>query len=389
MYLFDKIKENCSGCRACEAVCPTNCISFKEDEETFIYPLRDTSKCIDCHLCETVCPISSEVERHRPIDQKVGIHKCSEIVFQSSSGGAFSAICELLVPAGYKVYGVKLDDNLKCVFSGTEDVEGCQSFRKSKYIQADTNDIYRRIQQDLQEGKKVLFTGLPCQNAALKLYLNKKKIEAKNLIAVDILCHGVVSQGIFDKYLEELSSTKGSKVVGYIFRNKHKIDGKVNTRSVEVTYADGSLSYYGISDTAYLRGYHVRLFYRPSCYQCPYANDNRVGDITLADAWGIEKRYSDWNSLAGVSLLLANTEKGKIILQKLCAYNMDLREIELEWAIAGNDTLRGPTKMHPNRHRFFKQWRKNGFSRTVNRYAFPPLPRRVMNRLIRNIKKLF
>lgn len=389
MYLFDDIKENCCGCKACESICPTNCICFNEDNETFIYPRRDSSKCIDCHLCEAVCPITSEVERHRPIDQKVGVHNSSEILYHSSSGGAFSAIYQLLVPAGYKVYGVILDDNLKCVFGDSEDAEGCRLFRKSKYIQADTNDIYRKIRQDLLEEKKVLFTGLPCQNAALKLYLNKMKVETENLIEVDILCHGVVSQGLFDSYLEELSKSNGSKVVGYVFRNKHEINGTVNSRSVEVTYADGSVSYYGIDNTAYLRGYHARLFYRPSCYKCPFANANRVGDITLADAWGIEKRYSDWNSLSGVSLLLANTGRGKGILRKLGVRNMNLREIELEWAIAGNDTLREPTHLHPCRNKFFNSWHKYGFTTAVLRNVNPSLPIRIYRKILKTTKKIF
>ena len=387
MYLFSNLKTECCGCKVCQDVCPTKCISFKEDEESFIYPYRDINRCIECNLCVSVCPFASDVKKNIPNNQKVGVHKNIDTIYRSSSGGAFSAICEQLTLREYKVYGVKLDNNLKCVYDNSENNEiGWQKFRKSKYIQADTNHVYLDVMSDLQDERNVLFAGLPCQNAALLLFLGKKDIKTNNLLVIDILCHGVVSQKLFDSYINELESDNKGKVTGFVFRNKAPIDGKVNSRSVEVNYENGTTAIYGIANSAYLKGYHNRLFYRPSCYYCPFANVKRVSDITLADAWGIEKVYPEWNSLAGVSLILANTKKGVELLNELSDNNMCLRDVELSWAIAGNDTLRCPTHLHPKRKKFFVMWKKKGFSNAVKRYAIPRLPQRVVNRMIRYLK---
>lgn len=347
MYLFNNIKTNCCGCKVCASICPKGCITFETDQESFVYPKRDLSKCIECHLCVDVCPMQTKVKRNVPITQMVGIHKNKDVLYHSSSGGAFTAISEQLLSLNYNIYGVKLDDDLKCIYSKANSFDSFKSFRKSKYIQAETKGVYEQVSKDLLSGESVYFTGVPCQIAALRLFLNKKKVSSDRLITTDILCHGVVSQGLFDSYIDELSKNADSKVTGYTFRNKKSVNGTVNSRTVEVQYANGDVAYYDMNNTGYLLGYHTRLFYRPSCYHCPFANTKRTGDLTLADAWGIEKRYPDFDSLSGVSLIMANTEIGSKLLYTIKKDCMDLRDIELDWAVSGNDTLREPTHINP------------------------------------------
>ena len=53
--LFDK-KEECCGCSACYAICPTFSIEMKMDKEGFYYPEINFETCVNCRLCLKVCP---------------------------------------------------------------------------------------------------------------------------------------------------------------------------------------------------------------------------------------------------------------------------------------------------------------------------------------------
>ena len=305
MYLVTNEKTECCGCRACSEICPRACISFIDDEEGFSYPHIDTIQCIKCHLCEKVCPIYYNNFNEEPDGcVYVGKHNSENVIFNSSSGGAFTAIYEELLKENFIVYGAKFDENLKVIHSAADNVEGCAEFRKSKYILGDTNGCFSKISKDLSTGKKILFTGTPCQCAALVSFLNIKNISKENLILIDILCHGGPNQSLFDIYLQELSWKYNSKVIDFIFRNKKEIDGKVNSRSVEVKFLNGKSVLLNTKRCAFLKGYHSRLFYRSSCSQCRFAKTQRVSDMTIADAWGVEKIYPELVSLKGVSLCL-------------------------------------------------------------------------------------
>lgn len=387
MYLFSNNKEECCGCKVCATICPKQCISFSKDDETFVFPNRNLEQCINCHLCESICPVSviNQNDKRLPISSYVGIHKDVVIVNNSSSGGAFSAICEYLCSIGFKIYGTILNEKLQCVVEDSESIGGYSQFCKSKYIQSDTNGCFEKIKADLLLNKRVLFSGTPCQCFALKGFLKKKQIifNENNLIYVDILCHGVPSQTLFDNYIKELEEKNDDVVLDFVFRNKKKINNIVNSRSVEVIYKRKK-ELHDIVSCSYLRGYHTRLFYRLSCYNCPFASATRVSDLTLGDAWGVEDIYPPLQSLKGVSLILVNTKNGENILGKI---NMNLLPIDLQWAISSNDTLRNSTKMHPKRNKFLKYYSKKGFTKAVKRYSIPPLYKRVINKCIRFIQR--
>lgn len=93
-YLDVGNKDICCGCRACEMICPTNCIKMAEDNEGFLYPFRNYNFCINCGLCEKVCPfmqkqkIELNTQGYLP-KAFLAIHKDERVVFRSSSGGVF------------------------------------------------------------------------------------------------------------------------------------------------------------------------------------------------------------------------------------------------------------------------------------------------------------
>ena len=201
-------KTLCCGCAACVQRCPKQCITLHEDHEGFLYPKVDTETCIDCGLCEKVCPILNEGNKREPLKVYAAINKDEKIRLESSSGGIFTMLAEQTIGEGGVVFGARFDENWQVRLDYTETIEGIAAFRGSKYVQARTENIYQQAEKFLKEGRKVLFTGTPCQIAGLKKFLRK---EYANLLAVDFVCHGVPSPKVWAKYLQELLASKGDK----------------------------------------------------------------------------------------------------------------------------------------------------------------------------------
>ena len=70
-----------------------------------------------------------------------------------------------------------------------KNLEECEAFQGSKYVQSDMTGSFVEVKHDLEKGGKVLFTGTPCQVAAVKKYLSRDNIDITGLYTVDIVCH--------------------------------------------------------------------------------------------------------------------------------------------------------------------------------------------------------
>ena len=361
-----------------------------EDAETFIYPKINKILCINCNLCEKVCPLNfKDFISYSDVRAYVGTYRSKEVIYESSSGGAFTAIYETLIDKGYIVYGVRYDENLKVIHDSARTLEECKSFRKSKYVQSNTNGCFEKIASDLKSGSKVLFSGVSCQCAALDSYLKTKRINSDNLITVNLLCHGVPSQRMFDEYKkaeEEEEEEEASMFFQFRFKNKMAQESLVNSRTAYAEFKNGHHYIRTIADDAFLRGYYKRLFYRPACAVCPFTRKERITDFTIADAWGIEKIYKEYNTLEGVSLLLLNTKKAFDNFDKI-QEKMELREVSAEWALNSQGLFSKPTTMHPNRDKFFNLWRKVGFKKAVFISTKPTLRVRISRLIPARIKK--
>ena len=191
--------EKCTGCGACVQSCPKQCISWTEGEFRFKYPQIDKDICVNCGICEKVCPIDKVLQT--PTTQKAyaAVHKDYQVLAKSTSGGAFTAIADAVFAQDGIVYGVAMMDNMQVKHIRTSNKEEFAVLRSSKYLQSDTGNTYQMVEQDLKEGKTVLYSGTPCQIDGLRHFLGKPY---ERLYTVDIVCHGVGSQAYFDKYLE-------------------------------------------------------------------------------------------------------------------------------------------------------------------------------------------
>lgn len=390
-YLDTGNKDMCCGCGACESICPTKCMTMVADEEGFLYPEKQDDLCTDCGLCESVCP---SIHKEK-IDYKesgnlpkafMAINKDEAIVHNSASGGVFSAVANAYCKGDFVVFGSQFYDGLKVVHSHVHSLEEIGKYRKSKYVQSDIGDSYKKTKEYLKSGKKVLFTGTPCQIAGLRLYLKK---EYEHLFCLDLVCHGVPSQKIFDRYLQYLESKYKEKVINFSFREK-TVDkrGKWNSKNAKMKIGIKEIIIPPNEDP-YLRGFHGELYYRPSCYKCKYANSKRISDITMADFWGVEKLYPDEDVHKGVSVLIINTNKGNNFLNDL-NNNMNLTEVDFNYVVQSNAQLNRPAKLHHKREQFFDLLNYNNFHYAVECcIPKPPIIRKIVAKVLpAGIKKI-
>lgn len=289
-----KHKEDCVGCNACVQVCPVTCISMHVDEQGFKYPEVDKDKCINCHLCEKVCPVINQAPEREIAHAYAAKNVSAEIKANSSSGGVFYALAAKVIGEGGVVFGARFDENWEVVHDYTEDLEGIRAFQTSKYLQSRIEDNYQKAQQFLKEGRKVLFSGTPCQIAGLKLFLRKDYGE--QLVTVDTACHGVPSPLVWREYLQSVLEKLGadiSSVKNINFRDKRNGWERYGLRIVYVK--DGKECEYFIqaSKNPYMHGFIKDLYIRPSCFSCPAKCGKSGSNATLADFWGIQSRYPE------------------------------------------------------------------------------------------------
>lgn len=336
---------DCTGCMACYNACSHKAIEIEKDKDGFLRPVIREDICVDCNLCEKSCPIITPLEARNNIPSIYAAwHEKDRRV--SSSGGAFSAFARMVLSQGGVVIGAAFDKELHLKHILIDDVEGLAALRGSKYVQSEIGDIFKIVKQQLKCGKRVFFCGTPCQVAGLRGFLKK---DYDLLLTADLACHGVPSDEVFQSYLKKLKNRLGKDedrllIMNYEFRRR---DGWGFAPSISTT--NGYRPLYG-REALYMDAFDKCALFRESCYHCPFAKIPRVGDVTLADFWGLGRHGNKFNHSVtrGVSLILANTEKGDRALRNL--NNTFIEERTLEEALVENHNLIGPSKRHAKRN---------------------------------------
>ena len=303
-------KQNCTGCSACANICPRGCIKMTADEEGFLYPVVNEEMCMDCGLCENVCPMLHKPQQHELLAVYGAKNNDDAVRFTSSSGGMFTLFAEEILQQGGVVVGAALDEQLNVQHVLVDSIADLPKLRGSKYVQSKIGRIYSEVRQILRAGRRVLFSGTPCQIAGLKKYLVKP---SENLLTVDVVCHGVPSPKVYQKHLRELAQEAGEPVVQVKFRDKAK-----GWKQGETLFFTEHLRF-GASkrQETYMRLFLNNISIRPSCGECAFNNKRSLADITIADYWGIDKQFPEFDDDKGVTLVLVNSAAGAELLAQV------------------------------------------------------------------------
>lgn len=369
-------KKKCVGCGACYSICPKNCISMREDEEGFLYPLVDIDNCIECDACEKVCPVINPI-KEAPFEQKAFLfqHRNQDVLRQSTSGGLFSAIAEIVLAKGGVVFGAAYDEKLVVNHTKITTQEDIHRFRNSKYSQSVIGDCFIDTRNLLKQGRIVCFSGTPCQLEGLTKFL---KEDYPNLIKIDIVCHACPSPLVFRKYIEYQKNKYGENISNIMFRDK-TYGYNYSTMSL---YRENIRVYSeGIDTDVMLRAFFNNICVRPSCYSCPSKKRYRKVDITIWDCFLVDKFCKKMDNDKGVTRALVHTEKGYGLFEAIEKFGETI-EIDVNDAIRGVKELTESVPENSKRDLFFKDINTMNVQDCFDKY-YPLTIRHIIEKRIR------
>lgn len=335
----------CTGCMACYNACPVHAISQELDEEGFLVPVIDRAKCIQCGRCKEVCPVCNETKGLALPEECYAVMGSTEIRKDSSSGGVFRILADKILEEDGYVCGAVWGDNWQVEHLVSKEKEDIERMMSSKYVQSNIGECYAQIKMLLEEGRKVLFTGCSCQAAGLKRFLQK---EYDNLLVVDVVCHGVPSQQVFDASL-----TDKEHITEISFRKK-KVFGW--STGIYTAYDDGRETIER-KQNPYMFGFLGNWTMRNSCYDCQFKN-KKYSDLSLGDFWGINRVYQ-FDDGMGTSFVTLNTTKGAVFFKELLPQFTKIVGLPTEAAEKHNPCISSSSLKPVSRDLFFEEWKKS------------------------------
>ena len=355
------LTDNCVGCGACKAVCKPDAISLINNYGGFIKSYINTDKCVNCGACQKVCPTINIPQKNNP-EKTFAFKAEDEIRKNSTSGGAAATLAEKVISDGGAVYGASLDDEFNLKHIRINRIEDISLIQGTKYIQSDITSIFESLENDLVNGNPVLFTGTPCQVAAVKNFVLSKKLNSQKLYLCDIICHGVPSPKVFKDYIEWLGDAEKSKITKYYFRNK-SFSWRGDSSSAETDTTEIKRNK---NVSAFMNLYYGNNITCDACFNCKFTSQDRVSDLTVSDFWGIENDNPDFEDKLGVSMVLVNSQKGNELFSGL---NGEAMEANIE--NAKQPQLKKATEKPEDYDVFWKIYKEKGIDYTIKEYAMP------------------
>ena len=376
---------HCAGCFGCYNSCPHDAIKMELDKNGFYIPIILVGKCKNCGICQEHCPVLKKIDSKNKFKDPLfyaGKSTNRKIRMMSSSGGIFPEIAKYVLKNNGVVFGVSWNNNLKLKHIKIKNFDGIIKIIGSKYIQSNVGNTYKEVLKEIHRDKNVLFVGTPCQIAALKTFTN-----SDNLLTIDLVCHGVPSYILFEKYLEYMERKKEQKIEQISFRDKKK---GWNDFQTKIVFKDNSVYQKNHNFDPFFIAYLKNICLRNSCYKCDFNRIPRPGDITLGDFWGNPPEDKKTNE--GVSVILANNEKGDGVLKHLeRTGRIEIKKTDFDTATENNLRIYGGEFQVPReRNNILYDLNTQDFEYINEKYIEIPSPIKFqLNKYLQKLIKLY
>lgn len=385
--MIEKIGNDCTSCTACINICPKQCISIEKNEDDFDYLRIDKSKCVRCNKCENICPVINEINSTSLSIKAYAIkNKDEKIRLNSTSGGVFSLLANYVLENNGYVVGAAYDRTFNVKHIIVNDKSELYKLRGAKYIQSELGNIFTEIKQLLIHNKLVLFSGTPCQCIGLKSYLKK---DYRNLIIVDLICHGVPSSKVWQSYIDYRANKENNGIRPIKINMRCKDSGWTNyAYSTEFTYENGKKTLISSENDLFMKAFVGNICLRPSCSNCKAKGLKRTADFTLGDYWGIWNQCPEFDDDKGVSAVFVHSDKAIELLHRL-NNQLELLEVDVQKAYEDNSSFIKPSKSNLNRNEFLKHINANNFEELINKYfSIKKSKNNMISRIERKLKRV-
>ncbi len=384
--MIDHVGKACCGCAACANICPKKCIEMASDKEGFLYPKVNVESCVKCGLCERVCPVLNTPIIQEDLRRAWGaVSEDRELLIGSSSGGVFSTLAAEVIRDGGCVFGAAFEQSFRRVkHIMIETGDELVALRGSKYVQSEIEDTYVQVREQLKNGRKVLFSGTPCEIAGLKNFLGH---DDEHLVTADLICHGTPSPLLWQAYLRHIEEDLGGIARKVNFRNKTNGWSKFG---MNILTEGGKTYYRSLREDPFLQMFLKNQCLRESCYSCKVKESGTVSDVTLGDFWGVEKEFPQMFNDMGVSLLLVHTTKGMELWERVKTH-MKTEETDYERSLSSNSAFTLSVKRPPERDHFFPDLQNKNWGYMENKYLrdklYDKIKRKISASIIGKLKR--